>query len=93
MHCVQPRDGRSRRNKIWLISQLAKNYFNPIGICYSGRWEINARTTFTGVFANDTSMLAIVRISVMLSDVKRGARRTLGMGIKLFPPNAGSAQL
>lgn len=64
--------------------------FQPNGICYVGRWNIHASTPYTGVFARDTSIPAIVRISVMLGDVERGTRRTLGMGVKLFPPNTDS---
>ena len=58
--------------------------FQPNGICYAARWEIDTASPYTGLFAAGTKAKAIVRISVMLSDIMRGQRRTLGMGIKLF---------
>ncbi len=62
--------------------------FQPNGICYAGRWAIHAATRYTGLFGIGTNVPAIVRISVMLGDTERGARRTLGMGVKLFPPSS-----
>ena len=61
-----------------------------MGICYVGRWGNSRFTQYTGVFADGTKIPAIVRISVMLGDVERGSRRTLGMGVKVFPPRGGA---
>ncbi len=63
--------------------------FQPNGICYAANWQIDADSPFSGVFAATTRLAAIVRISVMLGEVRRGARRTLGMGIKLFVDASG----
>ena len=60
--------------------------FQANGICYAARWEIDAISPYTGLFRAGTRVRAIVRLSIMLSDIQRGQRRTLGMGIKLFVP-------
>lgn len=60
--------------------------FQPNGICFSGRWNIDKPSQFTGLFRAGTDIPAIVRTSVMLSGTTQKDKRALGMAIKLFPP-------
>ena len=64
--------------------KLAQKLFQPNGICYVGQWRMVETTSYSGLLAGDTVVPAIVRISVMLGEVHRGSKRTLGMAVKLF---------
>lgn len=66
--------------------------FQPNGICFSGRWQIDTPSTFTGLFSNGTDIPAIVRVSVMLSGTTQADKRALGMAIKLFPPDQSASE-
>ena len=55
------------------------------GVAYAGVWEIDAETPYSGYFAKGSRALAIARVSVAGPLIWRGARRALGMGVKVFP--------
>ncbi len=55
------------------------------GICYTGVWRINAATPYTGGFSQGAEGLALVRASVAGPFIKRGWRRSFGLGVKVWP--------
>ena len=59
--------------------------FQPNGICFMGRWEIDQGSPYDGYFSNPSRGLLIVRASVTLSETQRGARRAFALAGKLFP--------
>lgn len=64
-------------------------YFNklvhPNGVCFKGLWEIETQNPYSGYFAKGKKGLVVARASSALSEVKRGERRSFGMGLKLYP--------
>ena len=59
---------------------------HPLGVAFSARWEINADSPFTGLFAPGTRLpYAIVRVSSGTLEATSKEERILGMAIKLFP--------
>ena len=68
-----------------------RKLFQANGICFSGRWVINATSPWTGLFAPGTQALMIARASVSLGGTRRGEKRAVALAGKLFPtldPNA-----
>ena len=59
--------------------------FQPNGICFTGHWEINRDSPFTGYFSQASRGLLVVRASVALSQTTSGHRRAFAMAGKLFP--------
>ena len=64
-------------------------YFDKLihahGICYTGVWEIDTPSPFTGYFARGARGLVLVRLSVAGPSVRRGQRRAFGIAGKVFP--------
>ncbi len=58
---------------------------HPNGICYTGVWRIDGESPYTGYFAKGSTGLILARVSVAGPLVKRGFRRSLGMGGKIWP--------
>jgi hypothetical protein len=57
----------------------------PNGICVLGTWEITADNPYTGYFRNGAKGLAIGRISSDGNETKRGQRRSISLGMKVYP--------
>ena len=57
----------------------------PHGVCVTGRWKITEDSPYSGYFARGSRGLVIARISVGTSMTLRGARRSFGMALKLYP--------
>ena len=55
------------------------------GICFSGTWEMNANSPFTGLYRPLLQVPVIARISVSLGGTRQKDKRALGIAIKLFP--------
>lgn len=80
---------RTLRDRADLIDFPAgQKLFQPNGICFAGRWLSGGQSQYSGIFAPEREFDVVVRISVMLGDTDRGARRTLGMAVKLFVGSA-----
>jgi hypothetical protein len=58
---------------------------HPNGVCLVGRWQIDARTEYTGYFAQGSTALAIGRYSTCCTETRRGRTRSLSLAGKLFP--------
>ena len=58
---------------------------HPNGDCLVGRWQIDARTEYTGYFAQGSIALAIGRYSTCCTETRRGRTRSLSLAGKLFP--------
>lgn len=57
----------------------------PHGVCVTGRWEVTEDSPYSGYFQQGSRGLVIARISVGTSMTLRGARRSFGMALKLYP--------
>jgi hypothetical protein len=55
------------------------------GISFSGVWQIDTASPYTGYFAAGSKGLVVARGSVAGNRLKRGSRRAFGYGIKVFP--------
>jgi hypothetical protein len=55
------------------------------GVCYSGLWEIDQNSPYTGYFKRGSRGLLIARTSVAAMFTTQGHRRALGIGGKIFP--------
>ena len=55
------------------------------GICYTGLWEIDQPSPYTGYFATGSRGLLIVRASVAGPFLKQGFKRALGIAAKVYP--------
>src|SRR5262249_2397405 len=64
-------------------------YYNKLihsnGISYSGIWEIDQPSPYTGYFARGSKGLLIARASVAGPFVTQGHKRALGIGVKVYP--------
>ena len=64
-------------------------YFNKLihshGISYTGLWEIDRESPYTGYFAKGSRGLLLVRLSVAGPSLRRGQLRSLGLAGKIFP--------
>lgn len=58
---------------------------HPVGICYSGTWEIDGKSPYTGYFAEGKKGLIIVRASEAMGNPRRGDWRSFGIAGKIFP--------
>jgi hypothetical protein len=57
----------------------------PNGICVLGTWEITADSPYTGYFQKGAKGLTIGRISSDGNETKRGQRRSISLGMKIYP--------
>ena len=57
----------------------------PNGICVLGSWEITADTPYTGYFKKGAQGLTIARFSSDGNETKRGERRSISIGMKIYP--------
>ena len=55
------------------------------GVCYAGTWKIDQETPYTGYFASGSEGLLVARASVAGPFIKRGHKRSFGIGGKVFP--------
>jgi len=60
------------------------------GICFTGDWIIDQKSTFSGLFKQDTRVPIISRISVSFSGTLQKERRALGIAVKLLPHDLGN---
>jgi hypothetical protein len=58
---------------------------HPIGICFSGVWNITEKSKFTGYFAQGSKGLIITRASEAMGNPLAVDFRALGLAGKLFP--------
>ncbi len=59
------------------------------GICFSGHWNIDNESDFSGLFRQGTKVPVISRISVSFSGTQQNERRALGIALKLLPRDLG----
>jgi hypothetical protein len=57
----------------------------PNGICALGTWEITEETPYTGYFKKGARGLSIARFSSDGNETRRGQRRSLSIGMKIYP--------
>ncbi len=57
----------------------------PNGICAFGTWEITADNPYTGYFQKGAKGLTIGRLSSDGNETKRGQRRSISLGMKIYP--------
>jgi len=57
----------------------------PNGICVLGSWEITADNPYTGYFQKGAKGLTIGRFSSDGNETKRGQRRSISLGMKIYP--------
>jgi hypothetical protein len=57
----------------------------PNGICVFGSWEITADTPYSGYFKKGARGLTIGRFSSDGNETQRGQRRSLSLGMKIYP--------
>jgi hypothetical protein len=57
----------------------------PNGICVLGTWEITAENPYTGYFQKGAKGLTIGRFSSDGNETKRGQRRSISLGMKIYP--------
>jgi hypothetical protein len=57
----------------------------PNGICVLGTWDITADTPYTGYFRPGSRGLTIGRISSDGNETLRGQRRSISLGMKIYP--------
>jgi len=57
----------------------------PNGICVLGSWEITVDNPYTGYFKKGAKGLTIGRFSSDGNETKRGQRRSLSLGMKIYP--------
>jgi hypothetical protein len=62
-----------------------RRFVRPHGICVTGVWEITAENPYSGYFRQGRKGLVIARISTGDTKTLRGARRSYGMALKLYP--------
>ncbi|HEY7428416.1 MAG TPA: hypothetical protein VH682_29560 [Gemmataceae bacterium] len=64
-------------------------YFDKLihthGICYTGVWEIDQESPYTGYFAQSSKGLLLARLSVAGPRLRQGQRRAFGIAGKIFP--------
>jgi hypothetical protein len=57
----------------------------PNGICVLGTWEITAENPYTGYFQKGAKGLTIGRFSSDGNETRRGQRRSISLGMKIYP--------
>jgi hypothetical protein len=66
---------------------MAPKLLHPMGACAEAEWKITDDSYATGLFAPQTDVHAIVRLSGADNQIayKKGSKRKFGMALKLFP--------
>lgn len=66
-------------------------YFDKLihshGICFTGTWQIDQASAYTGYFSKGSKGLLIARFSVAGPMLRRGSKRALGIAGKIYPGN------
>ena len=62
-----------------------RKILGPNGICLLGTWEITEETPYTGYFKKGARGLTIARLSTDGNETRRGQRRSLSLGMKIYP--------
>jgi len=57
----------------------------PNGICVLGTWEITAENPYSGYFQKGKKGLTIGRFSSDGNETRRGQRRSISLGMKIYP--------
>jgi hypothetical protein len=57
----------------------------PNGICVLGTWEVTVDNPYTGYFQKGSKGLTIGRFSSDGNETKRGQRRSISLGMKVYP--------
>jgi hypothetical protein len=57
----------------------------PNGICVLGSWEITEDTPYSGYFKKGARGLTIARFSSDGNETRRGERRSISLGMKIYP--------
>jgi len=57
----------------------------PNGICVLGNWEITEETPYSGYFRKGSKGLTIGRFSSDGNETRRGQRRSMSLGMKIYP--------
>ena len=57
----------------------------PNGICVLGTWEITSDNPYTGYYQKGAKGLTIGRFSSDGNETKRGQRRSISLGMKIYP--------
>jgi hypothetical protein len=57
----------------------------PNGICVMGSWEITEDNPYTGYFTKGSRGLTIGRFSSDGNETRRGQRRSISLGMKIYP--------
>ena len=71
----------------WLPSATEPKLFNANGICFTGKWVIDAPSDYTGLFSQNTHVNILARASVALSGTKQKHKRAYGLAVKIFDKN------
>lgn len=76
----------SRADLRWGVDRKGyRRIIAPNGICVLGSWEITAETPYSGYFKKGSRGLAIARFSSDGNETKRGERRSISIGLKIYP--------
>jgi len=70
-----------------------RKLLQPNGICFRGEWRMAPDSPYTGLLGPGTRLPALARVSVSLGETRRDARRSAGMGIKIFPSRDPQARV
>jgi hypothetical protein len=62
-----------------------RRIISPNGICTLGTWEITEDNPYTGYFAKGSKGLTIGRFSSDGNETRRGQRRSISLGMKIYP--------
>jgi hypothetical protein len=62
-----------------------RRIISPNGICVLGTWEITEDNPYTGYFAKGSKGLTIGRFSNDGNETRRGQRRSISLGMKIYP--------
>jgi len=57
----------------------------PNGICVTGTWEITEDSPYSGYFTKGSKGLIVGRVSSDGNETKRGQRRSISLGMKIYP--------
>ena len=76
----------SRADLRWGVDRKGyRRILAPNGICVLGSWEITEDTPYSGYFKKGARGLTIARFSSDGNETKRGERRSISIGLKIFP--------
>jgi hypothetical protein len=76
----------SRADLRWGVDRKGyRRILAPNGICVLGSWEITEETPYSGYFKKGAQGLTIARFSSDGNETKRGERRSISIGLKIYP--------